>query len=410
MSLLLLRFSPRARSLLPALALLAACGGESGTPVTSTATCASGCGGSTTTTGSGGAGGSAPTGTLSLVLTPGNDADARSLAFDGARYVYFPCSGGLCRVDLQAATPSVLQVAGVAGQTGAADGLGAAARFSLPTAAAWDGARYVYVADDGNATVRRVDTQPGASFGAVITLAGAAGVLGNVDALAAAARFQHPMGLAHDGQRYLYVAEWDEIPMGTVTSYAGTVRRVDTQEGASLGAVLTVAGDPAHAGISDGTGSAARLENPTGVAHDRAGHLYVSDVGVLRRVSTDEGAGFGAVLTVAGKASDIVAKSIDGVGPAARFVTPLGLGYDPAGWLYVADESDATVRRVDLRPGATYATVTTVVGVAGEKGDLELGSLATARLNMPVSVAWLGGGSLLVFDGYVHSLLRADGL
>jgi hypothetical protein len=185
---------------------------------------------------------------------------------------------------------------------------------------------------------------------------------------------------------------------------------VDTQAGPGFGAVVTVAGNPAESAVVDGTGSAARLGNPTGLAHDHAGHLYLTDADVVRRLDTAAGSTFGAVTTVAGLAHAGATLSVDGVGSAARFVFPQGVSHDGAGFLYVADLEDATVRRVDVRAGATYGAVTTVVGKAGEKGDLDLGPLATARMNMPSSVAWLGGGSLLITDVYVHALLRADGL
>lgn len=266
------------------------------------------------------------------------------------------------------------------------------------------------MADDGNNTIRRVDVQEGAEHGRVTTLAGTAGMAGMVDGSRSAARFTHPVNVAHDGDRYLYVAQWSEIPMGTGFGYAGTLRQVDTRPGVDFGSVVTVAGDPAVSDLVDGPATTARFANPRGLAHDHDHTLYISDVDTIRRVDTQPGATFGTVSAVAGSVHAAASVSADGRGTDALFVVPMGITLDARGWLYVADIQDATVRRVDVRTGDAFGTVTTVVGAAGLKGDLELGPLSAARLNSPLGVAWLGSGSLLIVDVYVHAILRADGL
>ena len=101
------------------------------------------------------------------------------------------------------ATGVVTTLAGTAGQSGSADGTGAAARFNGPNGIASDGAGNLYVADSDNYTIRKVVI----ATGAVTTFAGAAGQSGSTDGTGAAARFYYPAGIASDGAGNLYVAD-----------------------------------------------------------------------------------------------------------------------------------------------------------------------------------------------------------
>ena len=86
----------------------------------------------------------------------------------------------------------VTTLAGSAGTAGSADGTGAAARFYAPTSVAVDGAGNVYVADQYNSTIRKITPS-----GDTTTVAGMAGVVGIV--LGAAPRFSSPHYLAISG-------------------------------------------------------------------------------------------------------------------------------------------------------------------------------------------------------------------
>src|ERR1035441_2589154 len=84
-------------------------------------------------------------------------------------------------------------LAGLAGNSGSADGTGRAARFYNPTGGALDPAGNVYVTDGGNHTIRRVG-----AGGVVTTLAGLAGSAGSADGTGSAGRVSSPWGLAAD--------------------------------------------------------------------------------------------------------------------------------------------------------------------------------------------------------------------
>jgi sugar lactone lactonase YvrE len=149
---------------------------------------------------------------------------------------------------------SVSTIAGLAGQAGAADGPGSAARFNAPVGIAVDGAGNILVADFGNHTVRRID-----SNGAVTTLAGMAGLAGSADGEGSAARFRAPVGLAAL-QGAVYVTDAGN----------GMVRRIS-----SAGMVTTVAGVAGQRGVR--LGSDARLGEPHGLAVLDANRLVLSD-------------------------------------------------------------------------------------------------------------------------------------
>jgi hypothetical protein len=120
-----------------------------------------------------------------------------------------------------------------------------------------DGAGNVYVADTSNSTIRKVT--PG---GVVTTLAGLAGTLGSADGTGSTARFSGPQGVAVDSAGNVYVAD----------TWNNTIRKVTPG-----GIVTTLAGLAGSQGSADGTGSAARFNDPYGVAVDSAGNIYVAD-------------------------------------------------------------------------------------------------------------------------------------
>ena len=213
----------------------------------------------------------------------------------------------------------VTTLAGTAGSPGSANGTGAAARFNYPNGVAVDAAGTVYVADQGNNTIRRI-TQAGV----VTTLAGLAGSPGSANGTGAAARFNAPSGVAVDAAGTLYVADQGNH----------TIRRIS-----AAGVVTTLAGSAGSPGSANGTGAAARFYAPYNVAVDAAGTLYVAEFNnnTVRRVTAA-----GVTTTLAGTAGS--PGSADGTGAAARFSAPTGVAVDAAGAVYVADYSSHTIR------------------------------------------------------------------
>jgi hypothetical protein len=249
---------------------------------------------------------------------------AEGLTSDGAGNLFVADTGNHAIRQVVIATGLVTTLAGAPGAPGSADGAGAAARFDDPTDVSADGAGNLFVADAGNHTIRRVVV----ATGVVTTLAGAPGAPGSADGVGAAARFDIPTSVACDGAGSVFVAD----------SNNDTIRKVVI----ATGAVTTLAGSPGIADSLDGTGPAARLNAPVGVATDRAGSLFVADAGnnTVRRVVLASG----AVTTLAGAPG--TSGSVDGTGGDARFNDPEGVSSDGAGALFVADANNGTVRKV----------------------------------------------------------------
>jgi sugar lactone lactonase YvrE len=259
------------------------------------------------------------------------------------------------------------------GSRGIVDGVGAAARFRQPygVSAQTDGS--VLVADSANNTLRRV-----LANGTVTTVGGLAPPSGTTDGQGSAARFNSPVSVALDPAGIAYVA--DQLNC--------VIRRVDR-----AGNVTTFAGLAGTCGDTNGVGSAARFSNPTGVALDASGTLYVLDTGnyTLRKVLPN-----GTVSLFSGGPHQ--SAHVDGSATVARFRTPSGIAVDDAGNVYVTDGN--TVRKV-LPNGA----VSTIAGTPGQSGTTD-GQGAAARFIRPFNLAVDATGNVFVADLAAHNIRR----
>ena len=222
--------------------------------------------------------------------------------------------------------------------------------------------------------------------GAVTTLAGSPSSRGTADGQGAAARFYDPVGVGTDSSGNIYVAD----------SGNNTVRKVTP-----AGVVTTLAGLARTAGSSDGTGTAARFNFPTGIAVDSSGDIFVADSGndTIRNISPAL-----AVTTIAGAAGQ--AENTDGLAPNARFDSSGDLAIDSAGVLYVADTGNNTVRRIVL--GSLTAPTGTVTAAA-PSSPLAAGSALTLSVNVPAAASatlqWqLSGVSIAGATGSTYSV------
>jgi sugar lactone lactonase YvrE len=263
--------------------------------------------------------------------------------------------------------PGLAVFAGVPSGQGSADGTGAAARFDWPFGVAVDGAGNVFVADLENNTIRKIT-----SSGVVTTLAGSAGLSGSADGTGAAARFSGPEGVAVYGAGNVFVADY----------HNNTIRKITPS-----GVVTTLAGTAGSSGSADGTGAAARFNQPRGVAVDGSGNVFVADSynNAIRKITPN-----GVVTTLAGTAGSY--GSADGTGATARFNNPSGVAVDGAGNVFVTDYNNTTIRKI-----TPTGVVTTLAGSAGLSGSAD-GTGAAARFSDPEGVAVDGSGNVLVAD------------
>jgi uncharacterized repeat protein (TIGR01451 family) len=268
---------------------------------------------------------------------------------------------------------AVTSLAGAARAFGSADGTGSAARFYYPYGVAADKAGNAYVADTNNHTIRKITPA-----GVVTTLAGAAGVSGSANGPGSAARFNSPYSVAVDGSGNVYVADTLNF----------TVRKITAG-----GVVTTLAGVAGSPGSLDGTGSGARFSYLYGIAVDNAGNLYVTDTGnyTVRKITAA-----GVVTTLAGTRG--VAGSVDGTGLSARFDGPFGIAVDSTSNLYVSDHNNQVIRKI-----TPAGVVTTLAGVPGSEGIAD-GMGSAARFLSPAGIAIASSGTIYVADTYNHEI------
>jgi RHS repeat-associated protein len=266
-----------------------------------------------------------------------NNPQGIAVAPNGLVYVADTANNRIRRIS---ADGTVTTLAGD-GTPGLQNGSGVQARFNAPQGIAVDSDGNVYVADTGNAAVRKID-----AAGTVTTLAGD-GSVGSNDS--PGARFDGLVGIAVEGQNiYVYLAD----------SGNHRIRRLDVS-----GTVITVTG--AERGFKDGSASQARFAEPSGIAIDSDGQIVIADAvnSLIRSVDPDLAASGSnqAVTTLAGTG---IRGLTDGAGNVARFFMPRGLAISNSSAIIVADTGNQVLRRVLLPP-----IIHTLVPASGRVGD-----------------------------------------
>ncbi|MBI2946819.1 MAG: immunoglobulin domain-containing protein [Verrucomicrobia bacterium] len=316
-----------------------------------------------------------------------NDASGSLARFYGPSSVALDDAGNLYVADtynhtIRKITPqaAVSTLAGKAGIRGSFDGSGSVARFAFPRGVAVDTSGNIYVADSGNATIRRIT-----SDGIVSTIAGSAGITGTVDAFGQGALFINPHGIAVNSSGVLYVAD----------SSAHTIRRIPTSPTRNvLFNSSTLAGIPTKSGHMDGPVETATFNIPTGIAVDNTGAVYVAETGnhTIRVISPSD-----VVSTLAGRSGT---GSADGPGSTALFASLDGMAVDSSDNVYVADVANHTIRKITPDGG-----VSTLAGMPENAGSAD-GLGRDARFNHPESPAVDKAGSVYVADAWNHTIRK----
>ena len=173
------------------------------------------------------------------------------------------------------------------------------------------------------------------------------------------------------------------------------IRRIDTN-----GIITTIAGTPRSAGFSGdgGPATAAQLHTPNGVAFDPEGNLYIADLSncCVRKITISTG----IITTVAGIGRHPGHDGDGGPATAARLNEPYGIAIDKTGTLYIADYSNCNARKVDTSGIiSTIAGVFSDSGIleAGYNGDNI--PATSAYLSLPGGIAVDNHGNVYIGDG-----------
>ncbi len=302
------------------------------------------------------------------------------LAVNAAGDLYILSRSRVRKVD---ASGTITTVAG--GGSSRDDGVAAtSAYFNNPAALAVNAAGELYIAESGR--VRKVDAS-----GTITTVAG--GGSSRDDGVAATSANLEPTALAVNAAGDLYILSRSRVRKVSLSSGGGGIQGGPRN-------IETVAGTGVEAfGGDGGPAAAAQLVQPTAVAVDAAGNLYVADFSGHRVRKMDAA---GVITTAAGTGTSDY-RGDYGPATSANIFFPFGVAVDSVGNLYVADTGNHSVRKVD-RAGV----ITTVAGTgfAGYGGDG--GPALSASLASPFGVAVDGVGNLYIADTGNQRVRRVD--
>lgn len=269
-------------------------------------------------------------------------------------------------------SPSIVTLAetGVAGYSGDG-GPAQSAELDSPYGVSVDASGSVYIADTGNSVIRRVD-----SSGKVTTIAGngAKGYSGDGGPATSGALYK-PYRAVADRAGNIYIADF----------YNNRIRKVDTS-----GTITTVAGTGTQGYNGDGIpATTAQLSLPGAVAVDSAGNGYIVDtwnnrigkVDTSGTINTIAGTGFAGVLGDGGPAT------------SAQVNEPEGIALDSSGNIYIADYGNSKIRKID-----TSGTINTVAGTGSTGYSGDGGPATAASLNLPTGVAIDTAGNVYIAD------------
>jgi len=305
---------------------------------------------------------------------PALSADLNSpygVSLDASGNLYIADTGN-CVIRKVDSTGKIITIAGNGNQGYNGGGIPAtSAALYDPYRVVADAAGNVYIADYYNNRIRKVDTS-----GTITTIAGTGTQGYNGDGIpATTAQLSLPAAVAVDASGNVYI----------VDTWNNRIRKID-----SSGTISSIAGTGFAGVLGDGgPATSAQVNEPEGIAVDRSGSVYIVDYGnsKIRKIDAS-----GTIDTIAGTGT--FGFSGDGGPATAAFLNqPTGVAVDSAGNVYIADNQNSRVRKID-----TSGTITTIAETGMPVFTGNGGSSAPAELFFPEDVAVDSAGHVYIAD------------
>jgi sugar lactone lactonase YvrE len=260
-------------------------------------------------------------------------------------------------------------------------GLANAAQLNGLIGLAADNNGNVYLSDNADNRIRKIDLS-----GKISTIAGNGVLIYSGDGgPATAAQLNSPWDVAVNNSGDLYIAD----------SGNNRIRKVN-----SSGVIQTVAGN-GIAGFSGdgGLATSAKFNNPRSIACNRNGNLYINDISNNRIRKVDQA---GVISTVAGNGTAGFSGD-GGQATAAQLDFPYGIALDSIGNIYIADNGNLRIRKVDLSGIITTVAGTGVYGSAGDGG-----AATAAQFLDPEAVMVDSKGVIYIADASDHKVRQIN--
>jgi uncharacterized protein (TIGR03437 family) len=308
------------------------------------------------------------------VISAFSPLDVVDLKVDSAGNVY--AADGVSTVYKITPAGVATAIAGGSQGFGGDNGPATAARLNSPEGIAFDSQGNLYIADTDNCRIRKVTPQ-----GTISTIAGGTCGFNGDNGQATAAQLAFPDSVAVDSAGNIYIAE--EL----------FIRKII----ASSGLITTIAGN--GAALANGPAISSAIGFEDALAVDAAGNLYIADPDYnLVRVITGTN-----IRTIAGMAPGGVPATgfsgDGGPGSSAALFNPVGVAVDANGFVYIADQFNQRIRKLDQA-----FNISTIAGASHYGGDN--GSATSALLNLPSSVAMDSNGNIFFADTFNHRVRR----
>ncbi len=257
-------------------------------------------------------------------------------------------------------------------------GAATAAHINMPSGLCFDATGNMYITDAGNQKIRAVSAS-----GVITTIAGTgtSGFSGD-GGPATAAKIDHPGDVAVAASGKIYFTDFNN----------NRVRQI------SGGVITTVAGTGAGASTGDGgPATAAAINSPLGIYLDASsGLMYVAALYDIRVINLSTG----IIKTYAGTGS-IGFGGDGGPATAAQFSNINFIYMDPSNNLYISDNGNQRIRKINSAGVINTIAGTGVVGFSGDGGPA-----TNAKLNYPAGVIADNAGNVYVSDALNYRIRK----